>query len=224
MKPFFVAFFFMLISQFGHAQADAIDTFLQDQMAKQNIVGLSVGIIKKGKIVKAKGYGYANLENSMPASENTVYKLAPVSKHIIATAIMQFVQEGRLALNDPVGKFFRDTPPHWKEITIKHLLNHTSGLQRESPTFEQMVQKPDSILIKASYSEHNKIVSIAEGLSDIVFANEPPKDDYSSKIDSLIRAKNPRVFNGIVWITKKGDTKYLKTSGYSNLETKTPFT
>jgi D-alanyl-D-alanine carboxypeptidase len=50
------------------------------------------------------------------------------------------------------------------------------------------------------------------------------KADYSSKIDSLIQAKNPRSFNGIIWIIKKGKTKYLKTYGYSNLETKTPFT
>jgi CubicO group peptidase (beta-lactamase class C family) len=50
------------------------------------------------------------------------------------------------------------------------------------------------------------------------------KADYSSKIDSLLKAKNPRIFNGIIWITKKGKTKYLKTYGYSNFETKTPFT
>src|SRR5687767_12060760 len=50
------------------------------------------------------------------------------------------------------------------------------------------------------------------------------KDDYSSKIDSIILTKNPRSFNGVIWITKKGKTKYLKTYGYSNFETKTPFT
>lgn len=50
------------------------------------------------------------------------------------------------------------------------------------------------------------------------------KDDYSVKIDSLIQTKNPRSFNGIIWITKKGKTKYLKMYGYSNFETKTPFT
>lgn len=48
--------------------------------------------------------------------------------------------------------------------------------------------------------------------------------DYASKIDSLIQAKYPRSFNGIIWITKRGKTKYLKTHGYSNIENKTPFT
>jgi CubicO group peptidase (beta-lactamase class C family) len=49
-------------------------------------------------------------------------------------------------------------------------------------------------------------------------------NDFSSKIDRLLQAKNPRGFNGIIWITKKGKTKYLKTHGYSNFETKAPFT
>jgi D-alanyl-D-alanine carboxypeptidase len=50
------------------------------------------------------------------------------------------------------------------------------------------------------------------------------KDDYSAKIDGLINTTSPRSFNGIIWITKKGETKYLKTYGYSNFETKTHFT
>ena len=48
--------------------------------------------------------------------------------------------------------------------------------------------------------------------------------DYVAKLDSLIQADNPRIFNGIIWITEKGKTKYLKTHGYSNFESKTPFT
>jgi CubicO group peptidase (beta-lactamase class C family) len=49
------------------------------------------------------------------------------------------------------------------------------------------------------------------------------ESDYSAKIDSLIQTKSPRSFNGIIWLTQKGKTKYLKTYGYSNFETKTPF-
>jgi CubicO group peptidase (beta-lactamase class C family) len=122
-------------------------------MEKQKIAGLSVGIIKNGEIMTTKGYGYSNLEYEIPASENTVYKIGSVSKHIIATAIIKLVQEGRLSLKDPVYKFYDDAPIHWKEITIWHLLNHTSGLERESPGFDPMIQKPDSILIKAAYKD-----------------------------------------------------------------------
>jgi len=116
------------------------------------MVGLSIGIIKNGKLLMAKGYGFANLEYNIPATEKTVYKLASVSKHMVATGIMLLAQEGKLKLTDSVTKFFKDAPVSWNKVTVRHLLNHTSGLQRESPAFRNMVIQPDSILIRAAYS------------------------------------------------------------------------
>jgi len=135
------------------AQKDRIDTFIENTMARRPIVGLAVGIIKDGKVIKTKGYGYANLELNIPVATNTVFKLGSVSKHMIAVAIMQFIQEGKLQLDDPVTKFFADAPPHWGKITIRHLLNHTSGLIRESPAFDAMATQSDSLLIRAAYKD-----------------------------------------------------------------------
>jgi CubicO group peptidase (beta-lactamase class C family) len=151
MKSFLV-FVALLISNLSIAQ-DAIDKYIQTQMGKEKIMSLAVGIIKNGEIIKAKGYGIANLEHSIATSENTVYKLGSVSKQFIATAIMKMVEDGKLTLQDPVNKFFKDAPNHWSKITIRHLLNHTSGLQRESPAFEPMVEKPDSVLIRSAYKD-----------------------------------------------------------------------
>jgi CubicO group peptidase (beta-lactamase class C family) len=145
-------FFFVLFVFKGYAQKDKIDAFIGQQMKQQKIVGLSIGIVKDGQIFMEKGYGYANLEYSMPAAHRTVYKLASVSKHMIAAGIMLLVQEGRLKLTDTVTRFFKDAPSRWNNITIRHLLNHTSGLPRESPAFQPMVVRPDSMLIKAAYS------------------------------------------------------------------------
>lgn len=103
--------------------------------------------------MKAKGYGNANLEHGVRASEKTVYKLGSVSKQMVATAIMKLVENGKVSLQDPVNRFFNDAPRHWNAITIRHLLNHTSGLQRESPAFEPMLEKPDSVLIRAAYND-----------------------------------------------------------------------
>jgi CubicO group peptidase (beta-lactamase class C family) len=135
------------------AQKDSIDKFIEQQMQQQKIVGLSIGIVKNGQILTSKGYGYANLEYHIPASERTVYKLASVSKHIVATAIMLLAQEGKLKLTDPITKFFKDAPTSWNKITIRHLLNHTSGLQRESSAFQSMVVQTDSVLIRAAYND-----------------------------------------------------------------------
>jgi CubicO group peptidase (beta-lactamase class C family) len=142
----------LLISNLSTAQ-DVIDRFIRNQIEKQKIVSLSVGIVKNGEIIKKRGYGNANLEYGVAASENTVYKLGSVSKHMIAVAIMKLAEAGKLSLQDTVNKFFKDAPSHWDKITIRHLLNHTSGLQRESPAFEPMVEKPDTLLIKAAYKD-----------------------------------------------------------------------
>jgi len=151
MKLLF-AFFLISASLLVRAQ-DEIDKFILKQIGEQKIVGLSIGIVKKGKIIKAKGYGFANLEHKVPATENTVYKLASVSKQIIATAIMSLTQDGRLKLTDTVSKYFKNAPASWSNITVRHLLNHTSGLERESPAFDINLVQPDSILIKASYGD-----------------------------------------------------------------------
>jgi CubicO group peptidase (beta-lactamase class C family) len=153
--PFFSAFIcFVLISPSRLlAQKDRIDTFIENSMARQRIVGLAVGIIKDGKVIKTKGYGYSNLELNIPVTTNTVFKLGSVSKHMIAAATMKFIQEGKLRLDDPVTKFFADAPPHWGKITIRHLLNHTSGLIRESPAFDAMATQADSLLIRAAYKD-----------------------------------------------------------------------
>jgi CubicO group peptidase (beta-lactamase class C family) len=92
MKSFLVCLA-MLISNLATAQ-DAVDKYIQTQMEKEKIVGLAVGIIKNGEIVKVKGYGKANLEDNLAASENT---------YII-----------RLKSGQSFAKYMRD------EIFIKH--------------------------------------------------------------------------------------------------------
>lgn len=136
-----------------YAQKDRIDTFIENAMTRQQIVGLAVGVIKDGKVIKAKGYGQANLELNTPVTTKTAFKLGSVSKHLIAVAILKMIQEGKLKLDDPVTKFYPDAPSHWSAITIRHLLNHTSGLVRESPIFDGMVAQPDSLLIRAAYKD-----------------------------------------------------------------------
>lgn len=147
---------FLVLSTGCYAQndkKDEVDVFIENSMKQQGITGLAVGIIKDEKIIKTKGYGSANLEYNIPVTPNTIFKIGSVSKHIVAVAVMKLVEEGRLRLNDPVNKFYKDAPSHWSKITIRHLLNHTSGLQRESPAFQGMLAKPDSVLIRAAYKD-----------------------------------------------------------------------
>ena len=69
------------------------------------------------------------MELSVPATEKTVYQLASVTKQFTATAIMMLAEEGKLGLGDKISKYLPDLPTAWKDVTVRHLLNHTSGIK-----------------------------------------------------------------------------------------------
>ncbi|HEY4196736.1 MAG TPA: serine hydrolase domain-containing protein [Mucilaginibacter sp.] len=153
MRPFILFLTLFFLSFAASAQQDSIDVFIASQMKQQGIIGLSIGIIKNGKVIKAKGYGQANIELNAPASEKTVYKIGSVSKQFIAVGIMKLVQEGKLKVSDPITKFIKDAPVKWNAITIRNLLNHTSGLPVDPPGFDGMKEQADSVYIRAAFSD-----------------------------------------------------------------------
>ncbi len=108
--------------------ADSVDEYLESQLKEQKIPGISLAIVKDGTIVKAQGYGFSNLEHQVPAKPETIYQSGSVGKQFTATAVMMLVQDGKIALDDPITKYFEDTPKFWKKITVRHLLTHTSGI------------------------------------------------------------------------------------------------
>ncbi len=113
-------------------RADEIDDWVKSQMQVRHVPAASIAVIKNGALVKAEGYGFANLEQNIPAGPETVYKIGSVSKQFIAAGIMLLVQDGKITLRDKVGRHIPGTPSAWQEITMRHLLTHTSGLVREA--------------------------------------------------------------------------------------------
>lgn len=112
-----------------NASSDAIDDFVKKQMQQRHIPGVSLAIIQQGKVIKSTGYGMANVELSVPATDHTVYQLASVTKTFTATAIMMLVEEGKLNLDDKITKLLPNLPTAWENVTVRHLLNHTSGIK-----------------------------------------------------------------------------------------------
>lgn len=141
----------LLVAAVAIVSADATDDFVRAEMKRQNIPGLSLAVVKDGVVIKAAGYGVADLRTKAPATPETVYKIASVSKQFIATGIMLLVQEGRLGVNDSIGKFLPGTPASWNRITIRHLLTHTAGLVREPPAFSPFRVDKDADLIESAY-------------------------------------------------------------------------
>jgi CubicO group peptidase (beta-lactamase class C family) len=111
--------------------ADPIDDVIRAEMQKQEVPGLSVAVIKDGKVVKAQGYGFANLEHQVPAKRETVYQTGSVGKQFTAMAVMLLLEDGKLNLDDPISRHLPDVPAAWKDVTVRHLLTHTSGMIRD---------------------------------------------------------------------------------------------
>jgi CubicO group peptidase (beta-lactamase class C family) len=115
------------------------------------VPGLSIAIVKQRKVVKILGYGFSNLEDNTAATPATVYRIGSVSKQFLAAGMMLLVEEGKVRLDDPVSKFIDQTPLTWKDITVRKLLSHTSGIVTESPGFDPMKAQPDIEVIRATF-------------------------------------------------------------------------
>ena len=106
-----------------------VDGFIAKQMQARRIPGLSLGVVKDGALVLAKGYGEANVEWKAPATPDTVYLIASITKQFTAIAIMMLAADGSISLDAPVSKYIDGAPASWAGITIRHLLVHSGGLR-----------------------------------------------------------------------------------------------
>lgn len=112
----------------GPAHADRLDDALIAEMKRRHVPGLSVLVLKDGKVIKEKGYGLANVEHGVPVTPQTVFQSGSVGKTFTAALILLLERDGKLTLDDPVSRHLPGTPPAWEKITVRHLLSHTSGL------------------------------------------------------------------------------------------------
>jgi len=111
----------------GPPQPSAIEEYVRSEMQRQHIPGLSLLVSKSGKIILSQGFGMANVELQVPVKPETVFQSGSVGKQFTATAVMMLVEEGKLGLDDPLSKYFRDAPKTWNNVTVRELLSHTAG-------------------------------------------------------------------------------------------------
>jgi CubicO group peptidase (beta-lactamase class C family) len=116
-----------------------IDRWLAYNVATdQRIPGLSFGLVYGDKVIYSRGYGYADLAQKIPAGETTCYRIASFSKIFTTIAVMQLQEQGKLALDDRVQRylpwFTSANDQHLDAITVRQLLTHTAGLDRDGDT------------------------------------------------------------------------------------------
>lgn len=139
----------LLLSLNGLAQNDIslkIDEYINSEMRSQKIPGVAVAIIRDGRILLAKGYGLSNLEHQIPVKPETVFQSGSLGKAFTVTAVMMLVEDGKISLNDKLIKYFADAPKEWNDITIRHLLEHTSGMTGYPEQFDFRIDRSEEDL------------------------------------------------------------------------------
>jgi D-alanyl-D-alanine carboxypeptidase len=114
---------------------DAVDKWVANFISDNNVPGVALLIRQDGRVVKMKGYGFANLEHQVPVVPQTVFQSGSMGKQFTAMAILMLAEEGKLSVDDPLSKHL-DVPQTWSGIKVRHLLSHTSGLGDYPETFE----------------------------------------------------------------------------------------
>lgn len=151
----FIGIFLMLTASAAAQEnfTDKVDGHVRGVMQKQNVPGVSVAVVKEGKVVLAKGYGLANVEHQVPVKPETVFQSGSVGKQFTATAVMMLVEEGKINLDEKIGKYLGESPDTWKNITVRHLLTHTAG----------MTDYPKGFDFRRDYTE-DELLKIAQNI------------------------------------------------------------
>ena len=111
----------------GDFETAAIDNVFAD--FNSETPGCALGVVQSGQLVYGRGYGMANLEHDIPINTTSVFRIGSVSKQFAAAVAALAAMEGYLDLEDPLQKWIPELPDYGEPLTLRHTLNHTSGLR-----------------------------------------------------------------------------------------------
>ncbi|HEY0079593.1 MAG TPA: serine hydrolase [Pyrinomonadaceae bacterium] len=168
-----------------------LETLLENLRQELKIPAYSAAVVKDQKVLWAKGFGYADVENKIPATEHTPYHLASLTKTFASTILMQLVQEGKVKLDDPVSKYGILLESDGV-IKVRHLLSHTS----EGTPGEQYRYNGNR------FAELDKVVQKAAGKSfaELLIANilDPlGMNETAPSVPDIIGTKSPSAASGV---------------------------
>ena len=152
--------------------AAAVDEVFSD-LTKPGSPGCALAVYRDGKIIYAKGYGLANIEENVAITPQSVFDIGSTSKQFTAASILLLEKQGKLSVNDNVRKYIPELPSYGQKITILQLLNHTSGLRDYLSLMELAGVNTDSVTTDAdalALITRQKALNFAPG-SDFLYSN-----------------------------------------------------
>lgn len=131
MRRFSFSAVLLLAGGFCQAQdlAKKVDQLAAEGMRESGVPGLSLAVVKDGRVILQRAYGLANLELNVKTTPNTVFEIGSVTKQFTSALVMMMVEEGKLSLSDPISKYLDNLPEAWRQLTISQALHHTTGIR-----------------------------------------------------------------------------------------------
>jgi len=172
------------------ARADDVDRYIAQERRLYGLPAVVLGVYREGRLVDQRASGFANLELQVPASTANVFEIGSISKQFTAYAILILLEQGKLDLQSPVGRYLSELPEAWGAITLHRLLTHTSGLPdledafgygiyRETPSDEEFMKRLQALPVefkpgdKWQYSNTNYwlLAKVIEQVSALTYAD-----------------------------------------------------
>jgi CubicO group peptidase (beta-lactamase class C family) len=127
-----------LLAQGDSATVARIDAYLRLEVHKRQLPGAAVAVVKDGAVLMVRGYGLANVELAAPATDSTAFQIASLTKLFTGAAVLVLADDGRVALDTTVMTYLPGLPAAWSVVTVRQLLDHTSGIPSytEVPGFD----------------------------------------------------------------------------------------
>lgn len=147
-RPSLLAFVILItITSPGLAQNNIgrkVDNIINKAMAGESLPGVAVAVIQDGNVLYKNTYGVRSVGNPIKPDDNTVFSIGSVSKAFTAVGLMLLVQDGQIALDDPIKKYLKHLPENWQDITIRQYMTHTSGIpelkgEKDNSSFDQTI-------------------------------------------------------------------------------------
>jgi serine beta-lactamase-like protein LACTB, mitochondrial len=223
------------------AAVEAVESLVASTMAAERIPGLSVAVVTRSELRFAAGFGQADLENTVPATAETVYRLASVSKPITAVAALQLAEQGKLDLDAPVQRYVPSFPQKPWPVTTRALLGHLSGLRHYAegefestrhyntladalPIFQDdpLVQEPGTKYLYSTYG-YTLVGVVIEAAAGTTFADYVRKSVFEpagmagARVDDVFEIVPHRAHG-----YQKGPGGTLQNSGLADTSYKTP--
>lgn len=228
-------------------QGKSIDQMIYEFMEEQGIPGLTLAIVQAPYIPRIVGYGVTDIENENLAAANTLWPIGPVSQGYAAVAAMQLYEKRKLDIHAPIGKYLKDIPGTWKEITVFQLMQHSTGIAdyRAQKGFDtsraytpaQLLATVEAIPlafepgtdVSLSATDFLLLTSVIEATAKMPYQDFVKKNqiDYLGLKETYFgedipKVKQEKVTAGNVHQIFKSDREYINaaetTSGYRDIE------